>query len=308
MIYDTTFLAIINIIPNPLIIFQNKKVILSNQSFLDFFGLDSVASLNKGDKSVCAFFVEHPDYLSPNKLPPQETWIEYLLKHPQGTKVSMLNANGEGRAFELTAGHLPDAEDMYMLIFTDITTLQNEKKIFEKLSITDTLTGLYNRRYFNEILDSEISRASQQQSTLSFIICDIDFFKKYNDAYGHQAGDTALSSVAKAINSSINRGTDFAFRLGGEEFGIIFSTSDKEMSLELANKIRTNVEALQIENSKSTVSSCVTISLGLLVVDFSIESVDKNGFYSMADDALYKAKNNGRNQVVLYENGDVENA
>ncbi|MBD3797111.1 MAG: GGDEF domain-containing protein [Campylobacterales bacterium] len=220
----------------------------------------------------------------------------------------MLNANGEGRAFELTAGHLPDAEDMYMLIFTDITTLQNEKKIFEKLSITDTLTGLYNRRYFNEILDSEISRASQQQSTLSFIICDIDFFKKYNDAYGHQAGDTALSSVAKAINSSINRGTDFAFRLGGEEFGIIFSTSDKEMSLELANKIRTNVEALQIENSKSTVSSCVTISLGLLVVDFSIESVDKNGFYSMADDALYKAKNNGRNQVVLYENGDVENA
>lgn len=188
-----------------------------------------------------------------------------------------------------------------VIVNYDIT----DKKTFEKLAVTDGLTDLYNRRFFNDILAREISRATRDKTNLSFLILDIDFFKKYNDSYGHDAGDKALISVAKSISTSLQRGSDFAFRLGGEEFGVLFSECGVEDSLKIANKIRENIEALQIEHTNSKISNHITVSAGLLVVDFSRESVDANGFYTMADDALYQAKENGRNNVILYQNEDV---
>jgi len=182
----------------------------------------------------------------------------------------------------------------------------SDKKIFEKLSTTDALTSLYNRRHFNDVLTREINRANREESKLCFIMIDVDFFKKYNDAYGHQAGDEVLASVAKAIKKDLHRGSDFAFRLGGEEFGILFSAQNETKAFEYADKIRTNVEELKIEHSNSQVGEYITISLGLLYVDFSQEKIDEHGFYTMADDALYQAKGNGRNQVVMYENDNVE--
>ncbi len=181
-----------------------------------------------------------------------------------------------------------------------------DKKTFEKLAITDGLTGLYNRRYFNETLKREISRATRDKTFVSFLMIDVDFFKKYNDAYGHDAGDKALIAVSNVILESLQRGGDFAFRLGGEEFGILFSRVDKEDSLLFANKIRKNIEALHLEHCNSSVAKYITISVGLLVVDFANENVDADGFYTMADDALYQAKNEGRNKVVAYENDELE--
>jgi diguanylate cyclase (GGDEF)-like protein len=189
-----------------------------------------------------------------------------------------------------------------VIVRYDIT----DKKSFEKLSITDPLTELYNRRYFNEILNREINRAAREHSILSFIIMDIDYFKKYNDSYGHSAGDDALIAVSGAIKKTLHRGSDFAFRLGGEEFGILFSGLSQEESLEFADQIRRNVEELKISHANSAVSPYITVSLGLLVIDFAQESVDANGFYTMADSALYKAKENGRNQVVMHENEDLD--
>lgn len=181
-----------------------------------------------------------------------------------------------------------------------------QKKMYEKLAVTDGLTALYNRRYFNEILAREINRATRDKSILSFCMMDIDYFKKYNDAYGHQGGDDVLISVAHTIRDSFHRGGDFAFRLGGEEFGVLFSGVNQEKALEFAQQIRANVEALSIPHSYSLANKYLTISLGLLVVDFSLESVDSNGFYSMADQALYEAKESGRNRVVLYKNDELE--
>ncbi|ADR33987.1 diguanylate cyclase [Sulfuricurvum kujiense DSM 16994] len=189
-----------------------------------------------------------------------------------------------------------------VLVRYDIT----EKKNFEKLSITDSLTELYNRRYFNDILTREIYRATREKSTLSFIILDIDYFKKYNDTYGHYAGDKALTIVASTIKNSLHRGGDFAFRLGGEEFGIIFSGLNKEQSLEFAEQIKANIEDLNIPHSNSAVSSHITISLGLVVIDFVNEYVDENGFYTMADSALYRAKETGRNKVIMHENEELD--
>jgi diguanylate cyclase (GGDEF)-like protein len=178
----------------------------------------------------------------------------------------------------------------------------SEKKSFEKLSITDALTELYNRRYFNQILTREIHRATRDKTFLSLIILDIDYFKKYNDTYGHAEGDKALFAVADAIKRSLRRGSDFAFRLGGEEFGVIFSGLDKEESFAFATRIKESVEALNIPHTNSAAAPYLTVSLGLLVIDFGEENVDENGFYSMADSALYKAKKSGRNRVVMHEN------
>ncbi|MFT5835228.1 MAG: diguanylate cyclase (GGDEF)-like protein [Sulfurimonas sp.] len=181
-----------------------------------------------------------------------------------------------------------------------------QKKVFEQLSITDPMTKLYNRRHFNDILTREIGRASREKNSLSFIILDVDFFKKYNDANGHKAGDEALIAVANTLKGLLNRGSDFAFRLGGEEFGIIFSRSDESKSLELAEKIRKAIENLEIIHSASTVSKFLTISLGLLVVDFCENFIDENGFYTIADDALYSAKEKGRNRIHVHQNEELE--
>lgn len=194
------------------------------------------------------------------------------------------------------------AEIGEVIVRYDIT----QKKVFEKLSITDPLTKLYNRRHFNDILTREINRATREKVRLSFIILDIDYFKKYNDANGHKAGDEALIAVTNTLKSLLNRGSDFAFRLGGEEFGIIFSRSDESKSLAFAEKIRKSIEDLKIIHSGSQVSKFLTVSLGLLVVDFAEVSIDENGFYTMADDALYSAKDGGRNRVFVRENEDLE--
>ena len=189
-----------------------------------------------------------------------------------------------------------------VIVNYDIT----EKKKLEQLAIKDGLTGLYNRRFFDETLKKEISRVARKKKKLSFFILDVDFFKKYNDSYGHEAGDEALVAVSHEVKKALHRGGDFAFRLGGEEFGVLFSNTSIEDSLRIADKIRINIEALEIEHSNSKVAKYVTVSIGLLVVDFAQESVDEHGFYTMADDALYQAKNSGRNRVVLYENDDVD--
>ena len=181
-----------------------------------------------------------------------------------------------------------------------------QKKVLEKLSITDGLTKLYNRRYFDDTLNREIKRSRRSKSILSLIMFDVDFFKKYNDANGHKAGDDALIAIAGCVKRSLNRGSDFAFRIGGEEFAIIFSNLSNAEAVDFAEQIRVNVENLNIHHSNSTVSEHITISVGLLSIDYSQENIDSTNFYTLADDALYKAKNSGRNQVIVHEAEELE--
>ncbi|MEN4054044.1 GGDEF domain-containing protein [Sulfurimonas sp. NWX79] len=179
------------------------------------------------------------------------------------------------------------------------------KKELETLAVTDGLTKLYNRRFFNEVIEREIKRAQRDQSSLSFLMLDIDYFKQYNDSYGHCMGDEVLIKISNTILESIRRPGDYAFRLGGEEFGVLFSGCNVSDSLLIAEKIRKNIEDLNIEHSNSKISNKITVSIGLLTVDFSQESVDEQGFYTMTDDALYQAKRDGRNRVVVYKNDEV---
>ena len=180
----------------------------------------------------------------------------------------------------------------YTAIRIDIT----DKKKVESLLITDALTNIYNRRYFNEMFPIYINKAKIDKDYISLIILDIDHFKQYNDTYGHQEGDEVLRKVAATIENSLKRVGDICFRLGGEEFGVIFKSLEPKDAKQFANNIRQNIENLQIEHKGNSASSFVTASVGLVTLNI-LKEIDEDNIYKQADDMLYKAKESGRNKI-----------
>ncbi len=188
-------------------------------------------------------------------------------------------------------------KDLVHLVEERTIELERTNEILRQISYLDAVTGTSNRRRFDEMLDLEWRKAYRNRSFFSLIMLDIDLFKPFNDAYGHQSGDNCLKQVAGAINSQLRRAGDFLARYGGEEFVIILPEADTESAVSVADRIRTTVQSLGIPHSTSTVKKVVTISLGVATV-----LVDQQGspqqLIAAADSALYRAKNLGRNQVV----------
>jgi diguanylate cyclase (GGDEF)-like protein/PAS domain S-box-containing protein len=174
-----------------------------------------------------------------------------------------------------------------------------DKKRIEQNSITDDLTGLYNRRYFKDVIWREVKRAARNEDYLTFILLDIDNYKKYNDTYGHYEGDLVLHRIGLTINEQLRRATDYAFRLGGEEFGVVYSGADAEHSYGFAEKIRRSIEALNIPHEENDTSSCVTVSVGLAVVAVKDNQMNEEMIYKLADEALYRSKARGKNCVTM---------
>ncbi|PHR23947.1 MAG: hypothetical protein COA36_16165 [Desulfotalea sp.] len=181
----------------------------------------------------------------------------------------------------------------YSVIYQDVT----DKKRIEELSITDEMTGLYNRRFYNVMIKKELGRAQREKHDLVFAMLDVDFFKQYNDNYGHQKGDVALQELATVMVGMLSRGSDYCFRLGGEEFGILLSSAEAKDSFAFVDSIRKAIEALGIEHKWSSVAAVVTVSIGMLTIKcgdpISVEKV-----YRITDKALYTAKDEGRNRVI----------
>jgi diguanylate cyclase (GGDEF)-like protein/PAS domain S-box-containing protein len=207
------------------------------------------------------------------------------------------NKNKNGKEYWIYAIIKPLFKNNEFIGFTAIRTNITDKKHIEQLSITDELTDLYNRRFFNIKIEEEINRAKRDNHYFSFLVLDIDYFKQYNDTYGHQKGDIALEKVASILKKRTARGSDFAFRLGGEEFGII-TTLNKEKAIEFANLIKNEIENLKIEHKASEVSKFITISIG--IVSKEGESITNSDLlYKEADDCLYEAKRLGRNSIFI---------
>ena len=184
--------------------------------------------------------------------------------------------------------------------FRDITQLRHYAQMLEKLSGTDGLTALANRRHFDEVLEREWQRALRNQSSVSLLMIDIDFFKAYNDRYGHLMGDDCLRFVAKAIAETVQRPTDLTARYGGEEFACILPDTDLDGALAVAHKIQESIRALNIPHSGSTVANYVTVSIGVASVIPS-EGQPSDQFVDSADMSLYQSKQGGRNQVPSYQ-------
>lgn len=174
--------------------------------------------------------------------------------------------------------------------------LQSLAKELELLATTDSLTGLANVRRFREFLNKVWSASIREKQELSVILLDVDYFKRYNDTYGHQKGDDCLQSVAQVLKNNVHRPLDLAARYGGEEFVIILSNTGKEGALQVAERVRKGVEALTVLHESSDVAKHVTVSLGVATTrpDASRTS---DALIKKADDELYVAKENGRNRV-----------
>ncbi len=182
----------------------------------------------------------------------------------------------------------------YVSIRENIT----DKKTIEQLSITDGLTSLHNGRHFDDIFPKQINISKRNNILLAFIMMDIDHFKQYNDTYGHQAGDDTLIKVASILKNSLHRTDDYTFRLGGEEFGILYRVKNSNEALEIANNLKEKVEALKIEHSGNSASHFITISIGLFILD-PTKTYDINNIYKQTDDLLHEAKNGDRNKIIM---------
>jgi diguanylate cyclase (GGDEF)-like protein len=177
--------------------------------------------------------------------------------------------------------------------------LQNLNNHLKHLSLIDGLTGIFNRRYFDIELSREFSNASCCLKPLSLIMLDVDFFKAYNDTYGHQQGDKCLSLIAATLSNTIRRSGDIVARYGGEEFAVILPGTNAEGAKTVAENLRREVENLRISHINSKVSDFITISAGIYTMIPPPYSTPDE-IISFADKALYKAKQEGKNRVKFY--------
>ena len=179
--------------------------------------------------------------------------------------------------------------------------LKRINKKLENVSYTDTLTSLHNRRYFNLVYDRELKQAKRDKSYITFMMLDIDYFKQYNDTYGHVAGDIALKEVAKVLKETLKRPNDYVFRLGGEEFGVLLTKTNESNSARLARDICDSIRERKIKHENSKVNEFLTISIGI-VCCIADESLHNEILISRSDEMLYEAKDTGRDRYVITSN------
>ena len=179
-----------------------------------------------------------------------------------------------------------------------VQELQQANQKLEHLAHMDGLTGVANRRRFDQYLHQEWRRLAREHEYLSVILCDVDYFKFYNDTYGHQAGDDCLRAVAQAISYAVRRPGDLVARYGGEEFVVILPRTVTSGAIQVAQMLKKEIQNLKIPHQKSAVSQYITVSLGIASQIPDLQSSPKS-LVDQADKALYQAKKLGRNQYYV---------
>ncbi|TXI96606.1 MAG: sensor domain-containing diguanylate cyclase [Burkholderiaceae bacterium] len=207
------------------------------------------------------------------------------------------------QSITITALNLNDGQRCALIQVSDSSTsikrekmLRSHSEVLKKDATTDILTGLYNRRFFDEHYKIAIGQAIRQKWPMTIFMVDIDYFKQYNDYYGHPAGDKVLVSVAQTLKSQLSRSSDMLARYGGEEFILILPNMQAENGMQFAEKLINAVGALNLPHLKSKAAKNVTISIGLSTYDPSRHR-EVTALIDAADTALYKAKQQGRNRA-----------
>ena len=212
-------------------------------------------------------------------------------------ELSQLNLNYEQMNRELT-----EARDKLEKLTIE---LSEKNALLEELANRDGLTKIFNHRYFQEYLDTEMSRATRYKTTLSLILIDIDHFKSFNDTYGHQVGDFVLKEVCN-VSSELVRNSDLLARYGGEEFVIVLPETTIDNAKTVAEKLRKAIEDKRFFNEETKEDYKVTISLGIACFEPDKKVLKKNHLIEYADKALYVAKKNGRNRTVAYATKTID--
>jgi diguanylate cyclase (GGDEF)-like protein len=210
-------------------------------------------------------------------------------------RVGFLRMLGAQAMISIASARLHDSLEQRVAERT--AQLEDANRKLATLSTTDGLTGLANRRHFDEVLRTECARAARMGQTLALVMLDVDYFKKFNDHYGHQAGDACLICVAQALADGTRRASDLTARYGGEEFSIVLPNTGADEARNIAEALRCAIEALDIAHAKAAAGR-VTISVGIAIQP-GAGTGDPDALLRLADAALYRAKDEGRNRVVL---------
>jgi diguanylate cyclase (GGDEF)-like protein len=189
------------------------------------------------------------------------------------------------------------ADRLQSLVEERTAALERLNQELQRLTATDSLTGVANRRRFDEALDHEWRRAARVNAPLACIMIDIDHFKAFNDRYGHLQGDACLRQIAHSLVATVRRAGDIVARYGGEEFAVVLPGTTQAGAVRVAEQLRASVEALRLPNDASATASYVTISCGVTTVT-PTAGVNPQTLVAGADRALYNAKRRGRNRVA----------
>ncbi|HEX5710444.1 MAG TPA: diguanylate cyclase [Sulfuricurvum sp.] len=282
----------IDTVDHYVIISQTDKygnIIYASEAFCQISGYSKEELIGKTHR-----IIRHPDM-------PKELFVDiwHTITSGETWHGEIKNSNASGGYYWVDTTISPDIEEGEIIGYTAVRHDISDKKIIEELAITDSMTGLYNRRYYVKKIQEEMNRVKRHDSSLALMMIDVDYFKLYNDTYGHQEGDKILTLVAGILKAYTSRSGEYAFRLGGEEFGILVSGMSEEEYIDLGNRIRIEIQNMSIPHAKNDVSPFVTISMGIALYDAASE-ISCEELYKEADTQLYKAKANGRNQVMIH--------
>jgi diguanylate cyclase (GGDEF)-like protein/PAS domain S-box-containing protein len=284
----TSFGALMRITPSVLILIdKDNKIRYLSYSFHKIFNIKSTESFIGKD------FL---DLFSENSV--RELFREIAQKRAFYENYQKVRIDGQIKTFDVVADKMSEGiEESMFFMLNDVSEIVRLKELAEQESLMDGLMQIPNRRAFDRQILQEWSRALRERVNLSFLMIDIDFFKKYNDTYGHRQGDELLKTAGDVFRKSLKRTTDFIARLGGEEFGVLLYATNSYQANIIAEKIRKNVESeiIVMPNGEQTK---FTVSIGICTmiphIDLKLTSIVEE-----ADKALYKAKQNGRNRVWI---------
>ncbi len=279
---------ILNTQKNIIFVTSGEQLIDGNNAFLNFFHYGSIKAFKQHHECVCQFFQDHPnpEYIT-GATKEGMNWVSYIVKHPNIEHKCRIALHQKETVFALKADATTMKKHSIMVVtMQDITKLERHNRELEQISQTDALTKIYNRTFYHTLAEKLYRNSSI--TSLSVIFLDIDHFKKINDTFGHDYGDTVLKKVTALVSTMI-RNSDYFIRWGGEEFLLLLPNSNHDNALKLCEKLRSRIAALSFSKIGH-----ITCSFG--VTQRRIDD-DEATLLKRADDALYRAKKGGRNRI-----------
>lgn len=269
---------------------DGKEITFANRKFFDFLGYRNLASFKATHQCICKLFIQNDRFFHLKRLDSNANWIEEIKKlNPLQRVVSIIGENGQPHAFSITINRFD--EELSIITFSDITQTMMEHIRLEEKTIHDKLTGAFNREYFEQNIQHFIDHTQRLSNYLGIAFVDVDYFKLVNDTYGHDVGDIFLQELVNLIEIHI-KNDDRLIRWGGEEFIILSHVPSLEAFTKQLERLRTLVEHHEFE-----IVGHKTCSIGATLYQKD-EPIDQS--IKRSDQALYKAKESGRNQVVVY--------
>lgn len=284
--------AILDSQDNLVMVLNQEQILNANKPLLDFFGFDSFKTIQDSDFCICDYFEEQEGYFSKKIIDNDKVWFIFMIDHLNDIDkiVTMKNQKNETKIFTVNIDKIEDKHNNFVISLTDITEIKKESTLLEYQATHDTLTGLYNRQKFHDIFSKELRRDRRYKNSLGLIIFDIDHFKIINDEFGHQVGDEVLKDISNLVQNTI-REHDTVVRWGGEEFIVLLPQTSLDGALNTAQKLKDIIS----QYNNSNVQRPITASFGLTVLK---EEDTQDLIIKRADDALYKAKQTGRDKIV----------